>query len=407
MKKIKQLLNLIVFAVVITHAGLAQNRLFEFDNNHLSTRWSSPENLNGIKGAAGKENNGAKGRAFGPVEAKGAKTLLDVQGTGIVNRIWITINDRSPEMLRSLVVKIFWDNEQKPAVNVPFGDFFGIGLGQITAFQNALFANPEGRSFECFIAMPFKKAAKIQVVNESDVKLSYLFYDVDFQYLKTWKPEYLYFHAWWHRDTATTITKDFELLPNIKGKGRFIGTNADIHANPVYSDAWWGEGEVKMYIDETGKLPTIAGTGTEDYIGTGWGQGKFINNFSGCTVADKDQKQWAWYRYHIPDPIYFEKECRVTLQQIGGEDKETVAGMQKTNVPLIPVTVDESETLHHYYSPDSVLQVAKTPFKEGWVNFYRTDDVSSTAYFYLDAPSNNLPVLQPIAVRTYKLKNQK
>jgi hypothetical protein len=94
-----------------------------------------------------------------------------MQGPGVINRIWITIIDRSPEMLRSLIINIYWDNEEKPAVSVPFGDFFGIGLGKTAVYENILFSNPEGRSFNSFIQMPFKKAAKIEIVNQSEKDL--------------------------------------------------------------------------------------------------------------------------------------------------------------------------------------------------------------------------------------------
>lgn len=402
-----KILMLLCAACLLTLTrATAQTKLYEFDNNHLSSRWASPENNSAKKGAAGVENSGAKGRAFSFINAGETKPLLDVQGTGVINRIWITVDDRTPEMLRSLRFEIYWDNETKPAVSVPFGDFFGVGLGKTTTFENALFSSPEGRSFECFIPMPFKKAAKIVVVNESATRLDHIFYDVDFEYLKTWQPDFLYFHAYWHRDTATTLAKDFELLPHVTGKGRYVGANIGINSNPIYGNAWWGEGEVKMYLDGDEKLPTIAGTGTEDYIGTGWGQGRFVNNYAGCLLADKDLRQWAYYRYHVPDPVLFGQECRVTLQQIGGDDFATVATMQKAGVPLIPVTVDNDGNLVNFYKSDSIVQLATSSLTKGWVNFYRVDDVSATSYFYLDKPSSNLPALQSFAIRTYHLKRK-
>src|SRR5882724_5441946 len=110
-------------------------RLYEYDKD-ATTKWSSPENQNGKKGAGGMENNGGKGRASAPLESGESISLLDIDGTGIINRIWLTVPDRSPEMLRSLKLEIFWDHETKPAVSVPLGDFFGVGLGRTTAFQN-------------------------------------------------------------------------------------------------------------------------------------------------------------------------------------------------------------------------------------------------------------------------------
>ncbi len=402
---IKRIVACIVCAV-LCNSIFAQKSLFQFDNNVLSSNWSSPENLNGGKGKGGMENNTAKGHAFDAINAGESKALLDVQGTGIINRIWITIDDRSPEMLRSLKFEMFWDNETKPAVSVPFGDFFSTALSKTVTFQNSLFASPEGRSFVCLIPMPFKKGAKVVVVNESPKKLTHIFFDVDFQYLKEWKDDYMYLHAYWHRDTATTIGKDFELLPGVGGKGRYLGASIGINSNPIYGDAWWGEGEVKIYIDGDKDYPTIVGTGTEDYIGTGWGQGQFTNNFSGCLISDGKQKQWAYYRYHVPDAIFFNSACKVTLQQIGGNSLDKVTALQKANVPLIPVTLDNGEKFYPLYKKDGSIQLGGASLPGGWLNFYRSDDVSAIAYFYLNAPSNTMPALQPVAVRAYNLKSK-
>jgi hypothetical protein len=387
-----------------SHTGQSSARggLFEFNDN-LDARWSSPENPNGARGAGGKTNFGAKGHPYDSIGAGQSLTLLDVKETGIIQRIWITINDRSPEMLRALKIEMFWDNELKPAVSVPFGDFFGVGLGRTTAFQNALFANPEGRSFNCFIPMPFKSGAKIVITNESKKKLNNVFYDVDYNLLGSWTDNFLYFHAYWYRDSATVPAKDFELLPKVNGRGRFLGTNVGVNANPKYEKSWFGEGEVKIYLDGDGANPTLNGTGTEDYIGTAWGQGKFTNNYTGCTVADDSLLQWAFYRFHIPDPIFFKADCKVTMQLIGGDGTANVSKFQKANASLIPVSTDDG-TLHPMYKKDSVTIIDTTTMPKGWTNFYRSDDVSALSYFYLDKPVCNLPVLQPMAVRVSNLR---
>jgi hypothetical protein len=404
------LLGLTLLFSACTNSGEKSNdsysgRIFEF-NNASEPRWSSPENLNGVKGAGGKENNGGKGHPYDSIPAGQSKSLLDIKGQGMINRIWITINDRSPEMLRSLKIEMFWDDAQKPAVSVPFGDFFGVGLGRTTAFENVFFANAEGRSFNCFIPMPFQKAARIVVTNESDKELNNMFFDVDYQLLNSWEDDYLYFHAYWSRDTATQLAKDFELLPSVSGKGRFLGVNVGINSNPLYKESWWGEGEVKMFIDGDKEWPTLAGTGTEDYIGTAWGQGKFINRYTGCSIADDSALQWTYYRYHIPDPIYFKNDCKIAIQQLGGWGTEQVAALQQAKVPLIPVTTDDGR-LHPYYSKDSVMQLNNPLLPKGWTNFYRSDDVSATAYFYLDKPSSNLPAIQPVNIRATSLRSKK
>jgi hypothetical protein len=400
---------LILSALVMFFGGSAKaqsnpGNLYQFDNN-ADTRWSSPENLNGKKGAGGKENNGAKGHPADSIAAGASRELLNIQGAGIINRIWITIDDRSPQMLRSLKIEMFWDGEKKPAVSVPFGDFFGVGLGRTTAFQNVFFADPEARSFICYIPMPFKKGARIVVTNESKNKLRNIYFDVNYNLLAEWNNSNLYFHAFWHRDTATTLAQDFEILPHITGHGRFLGVNMGVNANPVYGKSWFGEGEVKMYLDGDRDYPSINGTGTEDYIGTGWGQSRFINQYSGCTVASDSLMQWAFYRFHVPDPVYFKADCRVTMQQIGGDTKQKVAGFQAAKAPLIPITTFDDK-LHPFYKKGEVQQMDKIALTDGWANFYRSDDVSAVAYFYLDRAVDELPGLQPVATRTTQLRDK-
>ena len=379
-------------------AGADAKNLFQYDDN-LHARWSSPENLNGIKGAGGKENNGAKGHPFDSIPAGATLTLLDIKEQGIIQRIWVTVRDRSPEMLRAMKLEMYWDGEEKPAVSVPFGDFFGVGLGKTAIFQNHLFANAEGRSFNCFIPMPFRKGARITVTNESTKSQPNIFFDVDYSLLKNWRDDYLYFHAFFTRDTATTPSVDFVMLPRVEGKGRFLGVNIGVNANPLYKKSWFGEGEVKIYLDGDTNYPTLNGTGTEDYIGTAWGQGKFINDYTGCTISDDSLLQWAFYRYHIPDPIYFSTDCRVTIQTMGGDMTNVVAGYQSAGVPLLPVTTDAPDGFHRFYKKDSLVVLDSTR-KDSWTNFYRSDDYSSTAYFYLDRPSNELPPLQKLTLRT-------
>jgi hypothetical protein len=386
--------------------NLIPSNLFQYSDN-VEPRWVSFENMSGSKGRGGMENNGAKGHACDSITAGATKTLLKMDGPGIINRMWVTINDRSPEMLRSLIINMYWDNEVKPAVSVPFGDFFGIGLGKTAVYENALFANPEGRSFNCFIQMPFKKAARIELVNQSSVDLPMVFYDIDLQLLNKWDDSFLYFHSYWHRDTATVLEKDFEIMPMIKGKGRFLGSNISVNANPKYKDCWWGEGEVKIYLNGDDKYPTMVGSGTEDYIGTAWGQGQFSTRFTGCLIADSKNLQWAFYRYHITDPVYFKSDCRVTIQQIGGNNKDIVIAMLKQKVDLVPVTVHKAPVMTQIFKKESIANLEDPALPNAWTNFYRSDDLAATSYFYLDSPKNDLPELQPLKIRTWKLKKEK
>jgi hypothetical protein len=363
----------------------------------IQSRVSSFENLNGQKGEGGKTNKGAKGNAFESLKAGESKTLLEVHSAGIIQRMWFTIADRSPKMLRSLRLRIYWDGADKPAVDVPFGDFFCAGLGRPVAFQSALFSNPEGRSFNCYIPMPFKKRAKVVLTNEGSSDLGLLFFDIDYSTLDKPQEDMLYFHACWNRSITSTPGKDFELLPEIKGKGRFLGVNVGVNIDPAYGQTWWGEGEVKLYIDGDKKYPTINGTGSEDYIGTGWGEGQFTNMYQGCLLADTAKKQYAFYRFHVPDAIYFEDNFKAVIQEIGGGATDEVKSLQAKGVPLTPVTVAGEHGFARLFEHPQAL--TDTNFPKGWVNFYRVDDYSATAYFYLDSPESKLKELAPVGER--------
>ena len=362
------------------------------------TRWTSFENPSASKGKGGAENKRAKGHPsemFAPGETK---TLLNATGAGVIQRMWMTISDRSPKVLRSIKIEMFWDGASNPAVSVPLGDFFGLALGRKVAFQNALFSDPEGRSFTSYIPMPYRKGARIVLVNESDVTVN-LFYDVNYQQVKSHSSDVLYFHAYWNRVEKTKLAEDFVILPMVKGKGRYLGTNMGIITDPLYEKSWWGEGEVKIYVDGDNDLPTLNGTGTEDYIGTGWGQGMFVHQYQGCLVADEPNRQWAFYRYHIPDPVYFNNNFKATIQIMGGEMTDKVRAYEKNGAALIPVTVAGEKEFVKLFERNPVPKLSDESFPQGWTNFYRSDDVSSTAYFYLDSPINGLPAIQSATIR--------
>ncbi|MFC2125889.1 glycoside hydrolase family 172 protein, partial [Bacteroidota bacterium] len=303
----------------------------------VKSRWISFENPDGTKGKGGTENKGAKGHPYHWIEAGESITLMNITGAGIIHRIWITISDRSPEMLRSLKLEMYWDNSDEPAVSTPFGDFFGVGLGKRVKFESALFSDPEGRSFNCSIPMPFRSAARVIVVNEAEIPLDMLFYDINYSLNVTHDDDVMYFHAYWNRQNPTDLGVDYEILPKVTGRGRFLGTNIGVIDNPDYKGYWWGEGEVKAYLDGDTDLPTLVGTGTEDYIGSAWGQGIFNNMYQGCLIAG-EKNQWAFYRYHVNDPVVFNTDCRVTIQQMGGSQGKNVAALMDEGIPLIPVT---------------------------------------------------------------------
>ena len=365
---------------------------------------SSFENPNGRKGSGGKTNQTAKGNAFERLKAGESKTLLELNEPGIIQRMWFTVQNRNPDLLRSMRLQMFWDGATKAAVDVPFGDFFVSNLGTTVKFESALFSSPEGRSYNCYIAMPFRKSAKIVITNEGASDQRMLYYDIDYILTKNIPADAMYFHAYWSRQPNNPLKKDFEVLPGVKGKGRFLGMSVGVNANPVYDKTWWGEGEVKMYVDGDAKYPSINGTGTEDYIGTGWGLGTFDNLYQGSIVANDSTHQYVFYRWHVPDAIYFSQDLRVTLQEIGGGDFSLVKRLYEQKIPLEPVTVDGPTKFTRLLEMEKVPLLTDKDFPEGWVNFYRVDDYSSVSYFYLDQPFSNLPPLAPISARTQSLK---
>lgn len=348
----------------------------------LKTRWASPENPTAQKGGGGVENKGRKGRPCVALKAGESHVLAyEESASGMVRRIWITVNDRSVRMLRGLKLDFFWDGAEKPAVSTPLGDFFSVGLGRTAAFQSAMFSNPEGKSFNCYFPMPFKKGMKMTVTNESGIDLDAFFYDVDYTVGDRHDEDTLYFHAYYRREKQTQLKSDYEIVPPIQGRGRFAGCNIGVKADmSAYYRTWWGEGEVKCYIDGDNELPTLCGTGTEDYIGTGWGQGCYSHLYQGCPVADHDKFEYCFYRLHVMDPVFFDEDLRVTIQQIGCWDTSSHAHMHYGNREL-------------YDTSGNKLNFAKGSGITEYGLFERSDDWSSCAYFYLDKPENGLPAI--------------
>jgi hypothetical protein len=380
--------------------------LYEFQDN-APPRWVSPENPTAAPGVGGRENRGAKGHAFETIPIGRSHVLADIGGAGIIDRMWMTIEDRSPEALRGLKFEIYWDGAATPAVSVPLGDFFLHGAGQMVPMETALLASPEGRSFVSYIPMPFRRGARLVVTNESGKPVNLIFYDINYRALEEAPEDALYFHAWWSRDQATELGRDFRILPRIRGRGRFLGASVTVLTNPVYNDTWWGEGEVKIYLDGDGAHASLVGTGAEDYIGTAWGQGAYINRYQGAPIATWDDGgRWTFYRWHVPDPIYFEREIEVTLQQMGGARKNIVLDLQRSGAPLIPVTIDPGSrnNFQQLLTREPQVPLSDPSLPDGHTNYYRSDDVAAVAYFYLNRPEAVLPPIAGAAERTAALR---
>lgn len=412
-RRLFRLLGQVTAMSLLVNAG----ELYQAPPSGTHTRWVSPENPTGAKGAGGQLNRGAKGMAFIVVKPGETATLADIRGAGIIHRLWLSGTiPRNAEQRRLVRLEMYWDGAPTPAVAAPIGDFFGVGLGLLVPFENALCSSPEGRSYNVTIPMPYRKGAKVQIVNESKAH-ALVWYDINYTEVNKHRRDVMYFHAAWRRETRTELGKDFTLLPTVRGKGRYLGANIGVIGGPEYHGTWFGEGEVKVYLDGDTTLPTLAGTGTEDYIGSGWGQGEYHGRLHGSLVSDDTNDLYAFYRFHLDDPVFFHDDCRVTLQQMGNTSTERVREMLAKGAELKPVWVLDvsgdimnltgaAPGIHLLLDRNDLPAFNDPKHPQGGCNFYRRDDVSATAYFYLDRPENGLPPLASSEARMWDLKER-
>ena len=374
--------------------------LFELPDG-CETRWLTPENPDGARGAAGKTNFGRKGAACrGALKAGETWVIGEGEGNGTIRRMWITISSMDPEYLRGIVLRMYWDGATKPAVEVPLGDFFCNPLGRRHAYANAWFNSPENKNWNSTVPMPFRKAFRVTVTNESPRDCGMFWYHIDVTMGDRHGDHTGYFHAYWNRENPTVLRRDFRILPRVEGRGRYLGCSMGLITRPYYN-AWWGEGEVKVYLDGDTELPTLCGTGTEDYICSAWGIGTFSLPWYGChflKVADPDRMQISMYRLHGPDPVWFSRDIRVELQQIGfWEGEKSVRQVQATGQKEVVFAGDGKAVV-----PVDELEGRPLPTSL----FEREDDWCATAYFYLDRPESGLPAIAPYSERVADLTGE-
>lgn len=328
----------------------------------------SPENLTGEKGKGGSmpiEQGTSKyaardlgtGWKVNPrmlIPAGGTFTMADVKDQGEIRQIWLTPTG----VWRSQILRIYWDGSDVPAVECPLGDLFANGLNEYAPVNSAAVCVNPGRAFNCYWTMPFRKGFKITLENRSSSEQC-IYYQITYV-RKPVEEDAGYFHAQFRRTNPVPYMQDHVLLDGIKGRGQYAGTYMTWG---VHNNGWWGEGEVKMYLDGDTEYPSVCYTGTEDYF---CGSYNFENQtehryevfttpYSGlCQVIRPDGlyracTRFGMYRWHITDPIYFDEDIKVTIQALGW----------RSDGRYLPLR----------------------------------DDVSSVAFFYLDSPSCALPPL--------------
>ena len=299
------------------------------------TRSISPENFTGEKGRGGMATDGTgahcakdlgQGWKTSPsirVAPGECRTLAAIDGPGAVQHIWMTPAGH----WRYAILRIYWDGQDAPSVECPVGDFFACGWGKYAQLSSlAVCVNP-GSAFNCYWEMPFRKGCKITLTNIADEEMT-LYYQIDYA-LTDVPDDAAYFHAQFRRVNPLPYKEVYPILDGVQGAGQYVGTYL---AWGVNNSGWWGEGEIKFYLDGDTEFPTICGTGTEDYFCGSYnfdvgkengGYREFTTPYSGLPQVIRpdglysSQTRFGMYRWHLPDPIRFERDLRVTIQALG------------------------------------------------------------------------------------------
>ena len=334
----------------------------------FETRSISPENRTGDKGMGGRtplENGTAKlaakdlgtGWKVNPylhIAPGETLELANMQGPGAITHIWLTPTG----VWRNQIIRFYWDDSDVPSVECPLGDFFACGWGRYAPVNSlAVCVNP-GSAFNCYWSMPFRKNCRVTLENRNDEQVT-VYYQITYT-LRPVQPEEGYFHAQFRRVNPLPYKTDYTILDGVAGKGQYVGTYMAWGSNNC---GWWGEGEIKFFLDGDKEYPTICGTGTEDYFCGSYDfenqatheYEEFSTAYCGLPQVIRpnrlydSQMRFGMYRWHITDPIYFKKDIKVTMQALGWRSG-------------------------HRYLP---LQ----------------DDIASVAYWYQDAPAKSMPPL--------------
>lgn len=317
-----------------------------FKSSSAVSRSISAENPTGEKGkgamAIPEKNTPSRDLGQGwkvrpCIDLKAGETtiLADIKGPGMITHIWITCAQKS---YRDCILRFYWDEENEPSVEVPLGDFFCNGWGvRANVLSIPINVNPSG-GFNSYWPMPFRKSAKITIENQRPELIGDFFYQFDY-ILDEIPEDTLYFHAQWRRENPLQYKKEYVIVDNIKGKGRFAGVYIAWGQN---NNQWWGEGEVKYYIDGDTDFPTYCGTGTEDFFGGAWGFYNKDNSgyetysapYLGYHQLIKPDgfvnvnMRHGLYRWHIADPIFFNDDFKATIQALGWRSESRYLALQ-------------------------------------------------------------------------------
>lgn len=304
--------------------------------SNAKTRSISPENFTGEKGKGGMcklEDGSAKfaARELGTgwkvnpyivLQPGEVFEIANIEGPGAIQHIWLTPTGR----WRNTILRIYWEDQENPSVECPIGDFFCCGWQEYFQISSlAVCVNP-GSAFNCYWTMPFRKRCRMTLENRADEAVT-MYYQIDYT-LTEIEEDCAYFHAQFRRLNPLPYKENYVILDGVKGKGQYVGTYM---AWGVNNNGWWGEGEIKFFMDGDDEFPTICGTGTEDYFCGSYNfedpkshdhYVSFSTPYTGLQVVDtnklyQSQRRFGLYRWHIMDPIRFETDLKVTIQALG------------------------------------------------------------------------------------------
>ena len=334
----------------------------------LESRSISFENPSGEPGQGGQaasklgvSRKGFPAKGIAPGETV---VLCDITGPGTIRHIWMTGGFRNQtQALRSMVVRAYWEKQEHPSIECPLGDFMGNAHAKVNSYQSAVHSTGINAALNIWLPMPFRHHAKMTLTNEGDEQVT-LFYQIDYTIADRHPVNLGRLHVCFRRQNPTTLKEDFEILPRRTGEGRFIGTVLGIR---TLEGNWWGEGEIKIYKDGDTEFPTICGTGSEDYVCLSYGMQQTPFLYHGCSW--NQEGFISMYRWHLPDPVYWKTECRITIQQIGWSREH----QEKTGSAL----------------------------------YERQDDWSSATFWYEPVPSAPLPEFPDLESRVKDLWKEK
>jgi hypothetical protein len=276
----------------------------------LDSRAVTFENPTGARGAGGTALGGRKGAPMRELAAGERVVLADLEGPGTIRHVWMTFPPARPEWMRALVLEVFYDDAVEPSISVPCLDFFGLPHGRPAHYVSALTAAQEGRGFNAYLPIPFRRRIRIELGN-------------DYTLEPRLSADTGLLHVSFRRENPTRLLQDFTIAGGLRGPGRYLGCNVGIRPLPAANFVWYGEGELKIFRDGDTTHPTICGTGLEDYVGTAWGMGAHFALYGGVPHEVRPPEGAAipaftsFYRWHVLDPVVFSRELRVTIQQIG------------------------------------------------------------------------------------------